>query len=163
MKNDYISFRNPFKAVVSALALLFLSGYGIFFLLRKRLLAGIVFCGLAVIFIIVFISLSAYTTINKDGITQRIFGIRKNFIRWSDVREVGIIGSKVFNNNPEKAGTLYYYFSPRILSEQDRFNLMVKGIPKDIILTLYNESKIERIQYLWNSPITLYNVGNLEL
>lgn len=99
-----------------------------------------------------------------EGVSRKVFGIRVKLIPWSEIQEVGIMGTKVFNRkNPMKTGRMYIYFSEKTLSDKERFSLMLRWPPLNKIYLLYQADRVEALRYCYTGKIETYNVGGLEL
>lgn len=159
MKNRYLV--HTFKFVVAlATCILSLILAGVMVYLHEWIALPF----LALIFVVfAFVTVLYGSTISVDetGIHQAFLGISHRSVPWSDVREVGIVGLKVFNNNePKLTGSRYIYFSPRTLDDAARFKLALEWPPKDMLYVSYTHQRVEEIQLLWNGPIETYNAGD---
>ena len=54
---------------------------------------------------------------------------------------------------------MYIYFSPVVLSEEDRFDLALKWPPRDQIYLLFTKERMDLIRPLWNNDVAVYNTG----
>lgn len=101
--------------------------------------------------------------INADGISRRILWFPSKFFRWSQLQEVGVFGTKLFNQrNPNKTGTLYLYFATQAMTDDQRFQMVLRWPPRQIYLAFHPDD-LELIRLFWNGDIIGYNVGNLAL
>lgn len=158
------SYVNLPKAAVSLLITLFFGGYSGYFCYRALWPEAIVFLLLASLFLLITCRYLSVAVITRDGVELRLFSILRRRQDWSEIREVGIIGENVFLRSRQKGpGTLYVYFSPVELSEEERFQLAVKWPPKNMIYMNYLPERFEKIQYYWGKPVAKYNVGDLQL
>ena len=80
------------------------------------------------------------------------------------IREVGVAGTKVLNSaNSDRTGAKYIYFSPRVMTEDERFHMCLKWSPGDMIYVWYSADQIDCIIKCWRKEIVLYNTGKLRL
>lgn len=155
---------NPLKAALALATVLFFAFYSIFYLIRALWLEATVFLVIAVLFLPVVYLNSSVVVVSPNEVCLKFLRYTRMQLSWSQIQEIGVLGNRVFRrSNSKHSGTIYIYFSPWKMSDQERFNLAVKKAPKEIIFTVYSEKKISFIQNLWSTPLTLYNVGNLEL
>ncbi len=98
-------------------------------------------------------------------------GVRKEFLlipvtaySWDMIREIGVVGTKVFNGTGKnkKPGRRYIYISPEEMDEDSRFKMTLEWPPQNgILYCIYTRQHIETIQYIWAKPIAKYNVGDI--
>ena len=101
-------------------------------------------------------------TVNEDCVRLHTLGITLKELRWDDIKEVGIVGTKVFNGKKnEKCGSLYLYFCKKGMNAEERFDMCLKWPPKECIYLHFENKKFDYIQSKWNKKIVTYNVGNL--
>lgn len=159
MKNRYLV--HTFKFVVAlATCILCLVLAGVMVYLREWIALPI----LALIFVIfayVTVLYGSVVSVDEKGVHLTFLGISRRSVPWSDIREVGIVGVKVFNNNePKLTGSRYIYFSPRTMDDAARFKLALEWPPKDMLYVSYARQRVEEIQLLWTGPIETYNAGD---
>ena len=152
---------NKTKAILSALIVIFFAGYGIFYLASHLLLQAIVFLAIAIAFGCVLFLSASFVSIDGEAIHLSFFGLKRKEILWRDIRELGLIGEDVFNRSKKKSGHKYIYFSPYEMSPDDRFQMIVKWPPKDIIYTEYSEKTLEYAMSIWGKELKTYNVEDL--
>lgn len=105
-----------------------------------------------------------WVCITGEGIRKHIFGHTLQQMRWDQVKEVGVVGTRVFNRlTPDKTGPMYIYFSPRELSTEERFQLALTFPPKDMLFLLHDQQREDLVQSLWNTKLIGYNTGKLKL
>ncbi len=80
---------------------------------------------------------------------------------WSEIHELGLIGENVFNHKKEKTGDKYIYFSPVSMTVKERFNLIVKWPPKNMLYMEYNEKALTYCMTIWGKELKTYNVEDL--
>lgn len=125
--------------------------------------------GSALAFFIIFLlflpilkSYGATVTVDEEGIRSSFLGKTRLSMRWDEIGEIGVAGSRLFNNkNGEKPGFLYIYVSPSSMTDEERFQMMLKFPPKDKIFFSYSKESIFAVQMRWSSKIQTYNSGNV--
>lgn len=106
----------------------------------------------------------AWVSVTAEGVRRHILGRTLKQQRWEEIKEVGVVGTKVFNRlHPEKTGSMYIYFSPKALTEQERFQLALDFPPKDMIFLLHNQEREDLVQAFWDTRLIGYNTGSLKL
>lgn len=155
---------NPFKFAVSlctsAIALV-LSLCMLLSLARPG--SAAVFLVIAAVFCIVATIYGAKIRISDEGIARiNILGRETRHLSWQDIQEIGVAGTSVFRKDDTKhPGTLYIYFSEEVMTDQDRFNLMLSFPPRDRLFLTYSEERIRAIQLRWNRKIESYHAGHI--
>lgn len=106
----------------------------------------------------------ALVHIDETSVLRRTLGIRGKTLVWDEIREVGVVGTKIIHNrNGRRTGTKYIYFSKREMTEEERFDMCLKWPPRDVIYIHYSLKKIHFVQKIWSGRIKLYNTGELAL
>ena len=101
---------------------------------------------------------------DREGVFRKVFGISVKKVPWSGIREIGVMGTKVFNGrNPKKTGRMYIYFSEKALSDKERFDTMLRWPPLNKMYLLYQADRIDALRRCYEGRIETYNVGDLEL
>lgn len=125
-------------------------------------IAAVLFGAAAALFVFVAVLYGSTLTLDDGGLSRSFFGIPMRSIPWSDIAEVGVVGLKVFNNNdPNRPGTRYIYFSPRTLDKDSRFRLALEWPPRNMLYLCYTKERFTAVQALWNSTIETYNAGDV--
>lgn len=102
--------------------------------------------------------------ISPESVELRLFSVPRNSFGWNEIQEVGVAGTKILNAaNTNRTGAKYIYFSPRMMTEEERFNMCLKWPPKDVIYIRYNAERIDRVMKRWKKEVVLYNTGKLRL
>ena len=99
-----------------------------------------------------------------DIVTQRlpVIGAARTYSR-DEIKEAGVLGTNIYyRRQPNKSGTVYLYFSPRRLSEIDKFDLGLKW-KRDIIRLRFSKDRYMAAQLFWDGKLQEYNIGDLEL
>lgn len=129
-----------------------------------ELLSALIFGIIAVIFLFPAIIYGSIITVDEKGARCTFLGILRREISWSQVKETGVIGTKVFNkSNKDKTGDMYLYFSPKELTDNERFELGMKWPPRDMIFLLYTKERTTWVQSMWSNKIHTYNTGKLHI
>ena len=120
------------------------------------------FLAVTVIFAALTVMNGASVSVDSTGIRRSFFGISMGEKKWSEIAEVGVIGTKVFNNNdPKHTGTRYIYFSEKALTEQERFRMALEWPPRKVIYFQFNQKRLNEVQMFWSDTIRTYNAGHI--
>lgn len=122
-----------------------------------------VFLAIALLFLLVASTYGARIRVCDEGVERvSLFGRVTRRLDWQAVREVGVAGTSVFRKDDRKhPGTLYIYFSERKLTEPERFDLMLRFPPKDMLYCTYNRQRIEAIQLRFSGKIETFHAGDV--
>ena len=160
MKRQYCV--SPFKLAVSICTSLFsflMAGVQIFL---REWPAVILFFSVAVIFFAVAAANGSLIVLSPEGIQKKLAFLTLATLDWSDIKEVGVIGTKVFNgNHPSRTGTRYIYLSTAAFTDQERFRLALAWPPRNMIYLQYSKERLETVQLLWEGKIDTYNAGDV--
>ena len=133
-------------------------------LIEGRLLPAALFFAIGINFFYEMVRNGKVVSFEKTGISKKLLGKKCTGLNWENVVEVGVVGTKVFNQKkPEKTGRLYLYASDKKLSDEERFDMILNWPPRNLIYTLYQDDKIECLRMVWSGKIETYNVGDLQL
>lgn len=152
---------NKTKAFLSGAVVVFTGGFSIYYLTHSMYPEGPVFLMIALIFAGLFFRNASFVTVTASSVSRSFFGLASRTILWTDIRELGLIGENVFNSRKEKTGHKYIYFSPYTMTEKERFDLIVKWPPKNILYVEYREKTLEYILTIWGKDLKTYNVEDL--
>ena len=109
MKNRF--FADPYKLAAAAGTILVFLLLCLWNVLRGDLF-GFFFLLPALPFIYVAYLYGTMVEVREDQLMIRRPGKAVRSLPWTEIAEMGVIGTKVFNrSNPEKTGALYIYFS----------------------------------------------------
>lgn len=159
---NYRFMANPFKCAVALTTCLVLVVMAVVMAYINRPVSFLFFAALAVVFGLVTAFSGATLEISEAGIRRRILGRWSEWMSWGDIAEVGIAGTKVFNQtNRDKVGSLYIYFSPTSMSENERFQMMLRWPPMDKLYLIYDPARLRAVQIYWRGPLATFNVGKL--
>ena len=153
---------HPLKLAVSLATALFSAAMALCLAGLGRWGASLLFLAVAALFLSVSLVFGAFITVDAGGVRRSVLGKVSRELPWDRIAEVGVAGSKIFNrNNPKKTGSLYIYFSPVPMTEEQRFDMMLNGPPREQLFFLYTEQRINAVQLLWSGEIQTYNSGDL--
>lgn len=157
------TFKDPAKAVFSFTIAVFFISYGVFFCAQELYPGAIVFVLLGLLFLAVAVNSATVVLISRKGVEcVPVFG-RKKSLEWSEIREVGILGTSfLFKENKGKRNRKYIYFSSEKLDEDLRFKLMAAWPSSKVPYITFSKKHFEEVQLLWQKEILFYNVGNLD-
>lgn len=93
-----------------------------------------------------------------DGIQRHFLCLPPNLIPWKEIREVGICGARLWRG----PGTLYLYLSPSQMTEEERFQMVLRWSPKELRLR-YHPPCLDALSPFWEGKIELYNTGKFTL
>lgn len=134
------------------------SVYGYWMLCLLLAAAGIAFFAMAMDY-------GSTITMTKEGFTRTwpIPWLPAKAYARSQIAEVGVIGNKVFNKKDKsKVGTVYLYFSPSAMTEQERFQMALKW-PRNVFRLRFSLERYMALQMVWDNRLEKYNIGDLEL
>lgn len=152
---------NKTKTILSSFMVLFMGGFGIYYLIRSMYPEAPVFLIVAAIFAYLFFQNASTITVTDTAVTRSFFGLAKKTVPWSEIKELGLIGENVFNRKKSKTGHKYIYFSPEKMNEKQRFDMIVKWPPKKMLYVEYQEKTLEYTMTIWGKELKSYNVEDL--
>lgn len=154
---------DPIKFGIYGSVTVFLLVFGICGLIYKSWLFAAIFLVGAVGFGVYALEYGTILEISKDQICKRVIpGTKGKIISFSQIHEVGAVGSNPRNVTPdkgEKTGVIYIYFSPEKLSQTQRREL-VFSIPHTMCYLRHTQQRYESVQYFWDNQIVTYNTGS---
>ena len=127
-------------------------------------LLGVVFALIAAVFLYIMVLYGSVLHVSAEGVQREFFVIPMKAYTWDQVREIGVVGTKVFNGTSKnrKTGRRYIYISPEEMDEESRFKMTLEWPPrKDILYCIYSRQHIDALQYFWSRPIEKYNAGDI--
>lgn len=152
---------NKTNAILSGFMVLFMGGFGLFYLSRSMYPEAPVFLIAALIFGYLFIKNAAAVVITQEYISHSFLGLERKRWDWAEIKEMGIIGENVFNRKKERTGHKYIYFSTQTMSQKERFDMIVKWPPKNMAYIEYSEKALEYAMSVWGKELKAYNVEDL--
>ena len=161
MKQNVHAFIDPEKGILGAAVAVFMSIMLAAFCFLQMVSGIVVSAILAAVFSAISIRNLSRILISVDRIKVRpLFGKSREYL-WEDIKEVGVIGTRIFpKTTAQGSGRKYIYFSPESLNEDTRFNLAL-GWPPKIPYTSHSTEKLDAIALIWKKPIAYYNVPDL--
>ena len=162
MEQNY--FVNPLELAIAAATAAGSGAIAGVCLFLGRFLSALVFLAIALLFFKIALDSGAKISVGNDGVSRRRFGKTTHSFKWHEIPETGAAGSKILNKgNPNKTGTVYIYFSPTALDDNDRFDMMLKWPPKDKLYLRYSEARLNFIKTVCGMDIVGYNIGKLKI
>lgn len=162
MRNDFCI--HPLRLVISGATVLTSVVLGITAIIIGEPVAAALLFLIALLFLWQAFIYGPWVSITPEGVRKHIFGHTLKFQSWDEIQEVGVIGTKVFNKlTPEKTGYLYIYFSPKKMTQQDRFQLALNFPPKDMIFLIHSQEREDMVQAFQSTRLVGYNTGSLKL
>lgn len=150
------------KALASGFFTVFFWGYGIYFLLSYETVGAAVFAILGVLFFREFLKSARNVSISRKGVESSFFGLKKRFLSWEQIAEMGLIGEKVFSKKENKTGDKYMYFATHKRTADERFQMIVAWPPvDDTIYVEYTAQLMEKAQFFYKHQFETYNVRDL--
>jgi hypothetical protein len=155
---------NLTKSIIAFVISAFFLVYGFYFLFTSLWLEAAVFIVIGLAFSVVVYLYGSTVVVSPEGVSLRFLFINRLTLKWSDIKEVGVIGENIFNQgNKKKTGMKYIYFSDKAFTEKERFQLGVNWPPRHMPYMIYSEERAAVIQYLWDKKFALYNVEDLDI
>ena len=162
MEQNY--FVNPLELAIAAATAAGSGAIAGVCLFLGRFLSALVFLAIALLFFKIALDAGAKISVGKDGVSRRLLGKTTHSFKWEEIAETGAAGSKILNKgNPNKTGTVYIYFSPTALDDNDRFDMMLRWPPKDKLYLRYSEARLNFIKTVCGMDIVGYNIGKLKI
>ncbi|MBO4716950.1 MAG: hypothetical protein J5599_03560 [Spirochaetales bacterium] len=161
MTQSVKSFNDAVTGFASATFSIFMTILLVSFCHLQMTVGIVVSAILALVFAVITLRNFTRILISKEKIEFRpILGKTRTY-SWEEIKEVGVIGTKVFpKTSSNKGGRKYIYFSPEELDEDSRFDLAFKWPPK-IPFTSYSKAKLDAVQLIWRKPLANYNAPDL--
>lgn len=131
------------------------------YLYIAKYLEAAIFGFIAILFLVIGLNYSCMITIDHTGVRKSLFGKTLCYLSWSEIQEVGVTSTRVFGDEKKKPGTLFIYFSPVAMTEDDRFAMALNWPPRKQIYLEYDRSRIQFIQQCWANRIETYRTGDL--
>lgn len=155
---------NPLKFFVALLTAIVSLAIAIAMLYLHHYVPALIFIAISVTFFITSSYSGARIEVNRDSVTRISIFRKRTTFSWSEIKEVGVAGSKIFlKGERNKPGTLYIYFSKKELNDDERFDMMLKWPPKDVLYLEYTDTIAKYILPFWGRPFVEYNTGNEQI
>lgn len=153
---------DPYKFAVALATIVVCVLLCLWNVLRGQIM-GFLFLIPAAPFVYVALLYGTQLEVTPDSISAIRFGKTVRTVPWSNIAEMGVVGTKVFNrSNPDKTGNLYIYFSGQLLDEDARFQLALRWPPKEQLYMLYTKERMDSVRPLWFGKVQTYNTGKLK-
>lgn len=134
---------------------------GVCLMLVGSWIGGAVCILLTLIYLCISAMYGAVVHIDANGISRKVLFRPKESYAWKELREVGVFGSRILKRETSnKVGTLYLYVSTQAMTEEERFNMVLRW-PVRQIHFVYSPRSLELVQYYWNQKIETFNTGSL--
>ncbi len=153
---------HPLKMAASIATAAVTLALSIFAFSAGRILAGVLNLAIALIFLGILPVFAARVTVDGKGVSRRFLGRASKAMTWDQVAEAGVAGTKVLKKqDSDRTGELYIYFSPVKMSDQERFEMMLKWPPRDKLFMYYTEKRIRAVETTCPVKLEYYNTGKL--
>lgn len=130
----------------------------------SRPVSALVFFLLSLPFALLIVRYGSTVTIDDSGVTLKFLVISRRQIRWKDLKDVCVCGTKVLNRmNKEKTGTIYMIFSDKHIPEKQLMDMMLKWPPKGKIYLKFTKDRLLEVQMHWSRPVQKFNIGSLDI
>ena len=157
-----IPVNKTFAVITALFAAVFLLAAVSLFLVGSWIGGGVCVL-LAAIYVGIASRYGAVVRIEASGISRRALFRPRESYTWDELAEVGVFGTRLFHKAAsKKTGTLYLYFSTEAMTEEERFNMVLKWPPKQLYF-LFTQRNLELVQYFWDQKIVGFNTGDLRL
>lgn len=153
---------SPYKLIVALTTAIIFLALAVAVLTIGRYGSAAVFFLISVIFFAVSYHNGSTVRLLEEGVELAFFNHRRAFIPWSEIREVGVAGTKVLRQkNRDDVGSVEIYFSRREMSDEERRNMLFQWPPRvcDIIYMAYIQERLIAVQMAYNGQIVFYNNG----
>lgn len=123
-----------------------------------------IFLALALSFGFIGFRYGSTVEFGDDGVTLKFLGITRRSIRWKDLKDVCVCGTKVLNRmNKERTGTIYMIFSDKHIPENRLMDMMLRWPPKGKIYLKFTRDRFLSLQMHWSKPVQKFNIGSLDI
>ena len=121
-----------------------------------------VFAGICILLALVFLAVtlqnSALLRLDEAGIHRILLGRETGCWKWEDIREYGVMGTRLFGTEKQKNnGTRYLYFSKDAMNDNQRFQLCLNWPPKKCAYALYTDELMHSAMTRLDLEPTYYN------
>ncbi len=126
--------------------------------------SGAVFYIIAAVFAVPFVNSIGVVIVDEEGLTRKLLFRRDLSMRWNEVAEAGLAGESVLNmGKSNRCGRVHFYFSKTVMTDDERFGMMLNWPPKDKIYFTWNKRRMEFVEPLCQKKIIRYNTGDKQL
>ena len=159
MKKSFMVY--PVKFAFAFFIALFLVAMALCLIVVERWTSVLVFFVLSLPFFYIAAIYGMKITMTDVEIKCSLFGKIIKQALWSEIHEVGVLGTSVFSK--KKTGTIFIYLSKEPLDDERRFRLAFNWPPKDMIFFVFTHKRITDVQMIWSSKIATTHVGDLKI
>ncbi|MBR6085781.1 MAG: hypothetical protein IKP61_09255 [Spirochaetales bacterium] len=130
----------------------------------SRPVSALIFFLIALPFVLLAFRYGSTVTFDENGVNLRFLGIKRNQIRWKDLKDVCVCGTRVLNRiNRNKCGTIYMIFTDKHIPENKLLDMMLKWPPKGKIYLKFTKDRLLEVQMHWSRPVQKFNIGSLDI
>lgn len=154
---------NKSSAVIMAFfaAVFLLAGISLF--LVGSWVGGSICVVLMLVYLGIAAMYGAVVHIGPEGVSRKMLLLPREHHSWEELQEVGVFGSKVLKQEgSSRVGTLYLYFSTKAMTDQERFDMVLKW-PIRQIHFVFSQRSLGLVQYYWTKKIDTFNTGDLRI
>jgi len=149
---------DPLKAAVSGVTVAFCLAVVITAVTMEEYIGAGVFAMVTMLFGYVFFKSCRLMRVGKEGIEVSFFGLGRRELQWREIAEVGCAGMKILKDSKsKKTGALYIYFSEKPLTDDERFDMVLRWPRPEIPYMRYTRKNLDFLQYKWKNEIVFYN------
>ncbi len=155
---------NPFLFGVALAFGLLLLTMAVVMIVIGRIGSAVIFFLMATAFLAVATGNGMTVSFQEEGVVRSLLGIRLSTLKWEEVREVGVCGNRPFHKKgSDRVGSHYLYFSREKMTEDQRFEMILKWPPRRQVYLLFSQERAAAAQIWWKHPLVFYNSGKLRI
>ena len=163
-KKAWVFVADPLKAGICLASWAFLMAVAVELAVMDRNWSALVFFIISLGFLYVLSIYGALVHVEAEGLRKSFFGLWKAKLRSEEIGEMGVAGTRIFHRgNPNRAGTIYIYFSDAPMTDEERFGMMLKWPPRNRIFLRFSHKRFAALQVWREDPAVKYNIGKLVL
>ena len=130
----------------------------------SRPVSALIFFLVSLPFLFLVFRYGSTVMIDDYGVSLKFLGIKRKQIRWKDLKDVCVCGTRVLNRmNRNKCGTLYMIFTDKHIPENKLLDMMLKWPPKGKIYMKFTKDRLLEVQMHWSRPVQKFNIGSLDI
>ena len=152
-------FVDPIKGGISLITLVFLVAIAVCLITMAEYLPAAIFGAAGLLFLPQVWQYDSRVCFDERGVRCSFCGYTRLFLSWEDIAEVGVAGNRVFGSK-KKPGTLYLYLSPAVMTEDERFQMMLRFPPKGKIVLAFTDRNYAVLRQYWEGAVCSYNAGD---
>lgn len=151
-------FIDPLKFFAGLTFFLFLTVISVCLLSMYEYSAAAIFFGIGLLFVPAVLRYGRLVTLDGNGAKITLLGRTGLTLGWDEVAEVGLAGSRLFGHKPHRKTEIpYLYLSPAVLTEKQRFDMMLRFPPRDKIVLTCTAEVYKAVRRYWSGPVQSYN------